>query len=437
MREIKTIEKHNLKVLGIIVRVARVKMGYSLRDLAKLANISHTLISNFEKGLLTPHKETISDIFKILHLNFYDDPEISIKFKALYDKAFKHILYHEYVDAEKIILEIEKDKEIYENSVEVINYAIIQCLFYSISNIYFEDFYSYLEHYEVVLDFFSPNQQQLYYFIKGLDFINKEQFSEARFFLEKALNIGDTKLDILVKDYYVIGLSKSNKFVDARIYANEAIKEFESQTNYVRAMRLRTRIAYDFYRINKYKESKELYKLVLDYAIKYKIRVLENRCNCRLALISVVENKREKVKEYLAKVDPNFNRLYHYIKFDILSNDRDEEEFLKTYNKYMGLKWVKNSEKTILFFECIYMRFDAKFMDKIKYESNLKRLVDLGMRADDAEMIEVSSNMLANFYKEERKYKQAYEASKRLLHYLKNGIKNSEYDMDRIIKVYK
>jgi transcriptional regulator with XRE-family HTH domain len=93
MDDFKSIEKHNLKVLGVIVRVNRMKLGYSLRDLAQLTNISHTLISNFEKGQLTPHNDTIKDIFRVLKLSFYDDPKISIKFNKLYKKAFKHIVF--------------------------------------------------------------------------------------------------------------------------------------------------------------------------------------------------------------------------------------------------------------------------------------------------------------------------------------------------------
>ena len=73
---------------------------------------------------------------------------------------------------------------------------------------------------------------------------------------------------------------------------------------------------------------------------------------------------------------------------------------------------------------------------KIKYESNLKRLINLGLNADDAEMIEVSSNLLSNYYKKERKYKQAYEVSQRLLNYLTNGIEDTEYDVNKIMVVY-
>ncbi len=437
MTDFNMLEKENLKVLGVIVRVNRVKLGYSLRDLAKLTNISHTLISNFEKGKLIPHSETIKDIFRILDLHFYDDHEISVKFKALYQRTFKHILFHEYGEAKEIILEIEKDQEIYESSVEVINFAIIVCLYYTISNVYFKDIERYINQYKIVLDFFTPNQRQLYFFIKGLDFINKEQFLDARENFEVALSLGDSELDLLIKDYYVIGLSKSNKFVDSNKYAVEAMAEFERQTNYVRAMRLRTRIAYDYYRINKFEESEKLYKEVLEYSIKYGIEVLENRCYVRLALLAVIKDDRAEIKEYMDKVVPHFNKLYHYIRFDIATYEHDDDKFEKLYEEYINLNWVKNSEKATLFFRSIYMRYSEENMDKVEYEKNLKKLIELGLKADDGEMIEISSKMLMNFYKQERKYKQGFEVSQKLLHYLENGVKSSKYDVSRVITVYK
>ncbi len=436
MTEKLKLEKQNLKVLGIIVRVNRVKMGYSLRDLAKLANVSHTSISNFEKGIITPHNDTISYIFKILDLKFYTDPQISIKFKTLYDQAFEYILFHDYEAAEKVIKEIEKDKKIYEYSVEVINYAIIQCLYYAISNVYFKEFDFYLKKYEVVLDFFSPSQKQLYFFIKGLDYINNEQFADARNNFERALRTGDSKLDVLIKDYYVIGLSKSNKFVDARLYADEGIEEFESQTNYIRAMRLRTRIAYDYYRINKFDESEKLYKQVLAYSIKYNVKPLEHRCNCRLALLSLIKGDREELKKYLNKVPKHYNKLYYYLKLDIAAHERDDQAFNALYHEYMALNWLEGSPKTKLFFECIYMRYKKSNMNKLKYEENLNTLIELGLKADDTEMVETATNMLTTFYKNERKYKQAFETSQKFLHYLKNGIRKSEYQLNRITMVY-
>jgi len=437
MSDFKTLEKHNLKVLGVIVRVKRMKLGYSLRDLAQLTNISHTLISNFEKGQLTPHSDTIKDIFRVLNLSFIDDPEISINFKKLYKKAFKHILFYEYDEAGKIMKEIENDKKIYENSPEVINYAIIQCLYYSISDIYFEQIDTLFSQYEVALGFFSDKQRQLFYFIKGLDYINKESFAEARYHFEKALSVGDPKLNLLINEYYIIALSKANKFVDARLIAEECISKFESKINYVRAMRLRTRIAYDYTRMKMYPQAEKLYKEVLEYSMKYNIKDLVNRCNTRLSLQSIKRGDFIKAEEYIKKVTPNSNKLYHYIMFDIVFNKKNDEEFIELYNEYISLDWVLKSQKAKLFFELIKMRYDEKYLDKKRYESNLKKLSILGLKSDDGEMIEVVCNMQIDFFTKERKYKQALEASVTLLHYIKNGVEDNRLDSNINYLVYK
>ena len=54
-----TVDKKNYIVLGILIRSSRINQGYSLRDLAELTKISHTLISNIEKGKLIPTEDTL------------------------------------------------------------------------------------------------------------------------------------------------------------------------------------------------------------------------------------------------------------------------------------------------------------------------------------------------------------------------------------------
>lgn len=437
MKQMDLLENNNLKVLGMIVRVKRNKMGYSLRDLAQLTNISHTLISNFEQGKLVPNQETIKDIFKELDLEFHTDIEISKQFEVLYHQAFKHILYYEYGEAQKIIDQIDQNLNVYENSVEAVNVAIIRCLFFAISNIYFADFDRILAQYEIVLNYLSPSQKQLFYFIKGLDFVNKEYYYDARINFELALSMGDKELDFLIKEYYVISLSKANKYVDAGIVARECITHFEEQTNYIRAMRLRTRIAYDLFRINKFEESRELYLKVLGFAKRYQVQDLMDRCHTRLSLLSMLKSDYQMAEYYLDKVTVGYNRLYHYLKFDIVFHKQNDEEALALYEKYINLDWVQGSLKTKLFFELILMRYDQKYMDKTKFEDNLIQLISMGHQADDGEMIEVSCNMLSTFYQKERRYKAAYEISQTLLNYNKNGILHSEYDPSSVTRFYK
>lgn len=429
-------ENQNLKVLGILVRVKRNQLGYSLRDLAQLANISHTLISNFEQGKLVPHQETIEDLVEVLGITYHTDPSISEEVTRLYNQAFHHIVLYEYEDAKRIIDQIEQQLDVYENSIEAVNVAIIRCLFYAISNMFFEEFDQILAQYEVVLDFLTDSQKQLFYFIKGLNFVNKEYYYDARQCFETALTIGNDELDLLIQEYYVITLSKSNKYVDARIIAEEAIVQFEKQTNYVRAMRLRTRIAYDLYRINLFEEAEAIYHMVLPFAQKFQVQDLMDRCHTRLSLLHFIKQDYEQSKVHLDQVTPGYNRLWYYLQFDLAFAHHDVEAVNRLYHQFVKLDWVQRSEKTTLFFELIPMRIDAGRMDKQKFEQNLIRLVELGHQSDDGEMIEAACTMLSKFYKNERKYKAALNVLQMLLDYNKNGIVPSKYNSERLFKIY-
>jgi transcriptional regulator with XRE-family HTH domain len=430
-------EIRNLKVLGMIVRVNRVKMGYSLRDLAKLTNISHSLISNFEQGKLVPHNETIRDIFRVLNIEYYDDPEIIIQFRELRDKVFYHILFYEYEQAELIIGQLKSAEDIYLNSPSSINYDLILGLYNAIINIHYVDFERQLKHYEVILDFFTDKQKQMYFFVRGLYYLNQENYRLAKIDFQYALSIGDRFKDILIKEYYIMALSKSNRVIDAGMLARATIEEFELQANYVRAMRTRLIMAYDLYRLHKFEEALELYNQIIEFAKKYRTEELLDECYTRLSHLSIIKGEYEQAEEYFNKVSMKNNRISYYIKFDLVFNKRNDEDSLALYQEYINLDWVQHSPKTKRFFELILMRYDDKYMDTKKFEKNLVELIQIGYDHDDGELIDVASNMLATHYKKERKYKQAYEILDNLLHYNKYGSESSDYNPDRVLRFYK
>ena len=219
-----------------------------------------------------------------------------------------------------------------------------------------------------------------------------------------------------------MALSKSNKFVDARIIAEECIREYEQQTNYVRAMRLRTRIAHDYIRMLKFEDAKKVYNYVYDFAIKYNVQDLQNRCNTRMAMISVFEKEYELAEEYLNKVTPVYAKIYYYIKYDIIVHRGNEEELINYYNNLMKIDWVEKHTKSKNFFKLILMRSNDKYMVKKEFVLLLKEQIKIALISDDSEMLEVASKFLLRFYKSERQYKKGLEVSQVYLHYLRYGI---------------
>ena len=94
----------NYDNIGNLIKNARIEKGYSARELAKLCDISHTEISNIEKGLrVRPAVLTLKAFEKYLGLDFkllakavgysdetieYGDNDIIVSFER-YDKKLK------------------------------------------------------------------------------------------------------------------------------------------------------------------------------------------------------------------------------------------------------------------------------------------------------------------------------------------------------------
>lgn len=94
----------NYDNIGNLIKKARIEKGYSARELAKLCDISHTEISNIEKGLrVRPAVLTLKAFEKYLGLDFkllakavgysdetieYGDNDIIVSFER-YDKKLK------------------------------------------------------------------------------------------------------------------------------------------------------------------------------------------------------------------------------------------------------------------------------------------------------------------------------------------------------------
>ena len=408
------INKMNISVLGILIRVARMKQGYSLRNLATLTNISHTLISNIEKGKQPPSEATLTDIFSVLKLKLYTEPEIKTEMTYFYKEIFSRIVNHHYIEASNLIAEMEKKGHIYENSFEVVNYIVIRCLYYTITNIKLDVKEKTISQYEKVIEFFTLEQKQLFYFIKGLNYLNKEYFIMASDNFEIALSITDKEINPVIKEYLVQAYIGQYRITDSVALANAAIEEFEEKTVYVRAMKCRMLIAKIYVFILKLDKAQILVDYVDSFTKQFNIAVLTNECHILKSAIAFYNKDYllavEELEEYTDQearelILPRF-RIYLMNKddrlldfyYDVMENKKD----LLTINKYLLIKvlmmWVNKD-----------VRVDKEYID------SLNQLSELSINSNDQEYIGLSHNLLIDYYRENRKYKKALEIADELL----------------------
>lgn len=410
-------DKANYKVLGILIRSKRISDGYSLRDLASLTNISHTLIANIEKGKQIPALETLSEIFRVLKMNFYDDPMLISEFRELSALLYNQLFFQDYEDASKTIALLEAKEEMYLFSSEVVNYMLVKCLYYTMTNTPITQLRETLKHYEKFIDFFSDYQKQIYYFIDGLDMLNQEHYNKATNIFYKAATLGDREKDVFIKEYNVISLVRQYKFIDAYRIGQEIVKEFENRTIYIRAMKTKLQIARVFYHIKKNAEVLKITEYVKNFASKYHIDELTEECLMLEAGVAIRLKDYQKANELMEYMPDPESIPTVIFKFKIALFENDYSKLEEYYLKVLSFDSVKNNRKIWLYINVQAMNRLPKYYNKEVYLKYVLELTKMSSQNNDQDILEISYTYLIRYYQEERMYKKAMEAANELLFY--------------------
>jgi transcriptional regulator with XRE-family HTH domain len=423
MIEIKNIQD-NIKVIGILIRSNRISQGYSLRDLGDLTNISHTLISNIEKGKQVPSLDTLKDILKALKLNFYDDEDLRKEFK---DKEFEiyGLLYNQdYDQAKQMIAPLLEQESKYLFSLEVVNYILLKHFYCAITNIHNEEDEIRFNHYEKVFDFFSETQKQMFYFIQGLIHLNNERYNKATTQFNFALSLGNKAIDVFIHEYNIISLVRQYKFIDAYKASEIVIKEFENRTIYIRAMKTKLQVARIYYHIAKNNETIELANYVERFARKFQIDELLEECIMLKAAIEIRNRNFDKAITLLDNMPDPTSISSVLLRFKVAFVKEDKEEILSYYKEISNLPHVKSHKKVWYYIQIQAMSKVESLYEEDKYIENIEYLTKLATTNNDQEMIGLSYNYLIMHYHEKRKYKKALELAETLLHFKKIRIEN-------------
>lgn len=411
----KRVDKKNYIVLGILIRSSRIDQGFSLRDLAKLTNVSHTLISNIETGKQIPAENTLADIFSALKLKYYDSPDLINRFSEYYDQITNHLFNHEYEEVIPLMNGLMMNEDIYIHSAQVVNYVILKLLFHTITNTYSTDTDSLINHYIKMVEFYSEEQKQLLYFVKGLNHLNNEHYNKATEYFEKALSVGTEQLDVFINEYNISSLIRQYKFIDAMKAATIVIKELEDRTIYIRAMGVKLQVARIYYHIQKNEEVEKLVNFVHQFAMKFQILELIDECALLRAAVAIRLREFERAAKLVDTMPHQRGISAVLLKFKIAYEKNDLEEIERYYKEAIQINEIKNHEKIFNYLSIQTMSKVESLYDKKVYFKYISRLCEIASGNDDQEMISIGHNYLIMYYHEERRYKKALEISERLL----------------------
>lgn len=401
-------DKSNQIVLGILIRTTRIEKGYSLRQLAGITNISHTLISNIETGKQVASETTLADIFKALDLKIYKNKLIHEEMFYFYNEIFKMLFGYEYDKAHELVKKMEGNAHIYEYSYEVINFNIIRCLYYTLTNTLHPDKERVLKKYESIIGFLNDYQQQMFYFILGLDALNNELYKDATINFDKALTMGNERADVLIKEYNIRSLIRQYKFTDTMSLCHEAIEEYEKRTEYIRAMRVRLSIVRVYLHIMKLSEVEKLTEYVERFARKMNIQSLVDQC---CVIKSTSHFYRKNYKEAALSLNKHENQHTQWLIlpwfriYTMLRDDRIHEY----YHQVVLKRQSEITRKKFLLMKVLYAWHFPEFRNEEEYLPSIVELVEEGKRSMDQEVITLSHNLYIIYYKEKHRYKKALE----------------------------
>jgi len=413
--------KNHLNVLGILIRTTRIQKGYSLRDLAEITNISHTLISNIEKGKQTPSEATLSDIFSALDLSYFEDPELSSEMSYYYKTIMTNIINHDYEQASELVQKMVEKEDVYTNSPELLSYLIVKLLYYSLNDMYVEDRDELIVQYEQVYEFLTDEQKQMFCFIRGIDLLNEDHYVQATQYFDEAITLGNSDWDSIIKEYNVRSLIRQYKFTDANAQAREAIEDLEKRTIYLRAMKCRLLITRVYLQIMNFDKVSELVQYVELFAEKFNVTVLTDECKVlRSWMYYLQEEYQEAVKLLDSCTNPSSDSLI-LPRFRLYLMSKDER-LTSYYKMIMETKENTLTRKKYLLIRVLMMWKNTEVRDDESYLECLTELKELSVKIKDQENIALTHNLLILFYKEKKRYKRALEVAEEFLQEKKIGL---------------
>ncbi len=415
MKENITVKNGNLKVLGLVIRSKRIEKGLSLRDMSAITLVSHSLISNIEKGIQTPNKETLKSIMENLDLRFYNDPAMMDEMTNLSRRFLSLLENNEYEQAKVVYNKIIEKEDIYLYSPQLVNYILVKYLFIAMTNVQDTDIDDMLSHYKGMLEFFTELQQQAYYFIEGLNHLNNERYNKSLSSFTIATNRGDKYYDVYIKEYMVISMVRQFKFMDSFRIANEIITEFEKRTIYYRAMKVKLQLARVNLVIMKFDDMRTILDQVYNFASKFEVMSLLEEVLLLRAAIEIKLNNLEEAENYISQMPYQKSISSALLRFRIAYIRNQPLEIEKLYLKVMKYPEVKNHYKLPGYFTVLTMYKVPSLMDEDKYLESLTKMVDDAVENNDQEIIGLGFNYLFEYYSSKRQYKKATDVAKEFL----------------------
>ena len=411
MLDANTINRVFRSDFGMMVRIHRTLKNMTLRQLADIAGLSHTMLNKIELGQSAVTDSSLQRISQALNCKFLYNESIATKFetdkRTIHDAVYQGSLALSIETMERI----DTQKDYHMLAPSIVEYMIIVVAMYNYPRFSKRDIADrYLRVLEKSLPLMTLKQQQYFYMYAGAFHYYSHDLERALTYFETAFEMRETSSRAALINYSrAMVSSELYKVHRADTYYTLALQGFERSNTMTRAMACRLFKAVN--RIKIYDFEPFLYEApnIIRYAEQTMSRQLRNSTYHYETIVHVLKAHFAKALDVAEAVDKKDEELYFYQAYAALRLNRKPR-----FNKIL-----KHAEQhAITDDNAAYAKPGLTFLHAVSnpqayenktYQMALKTYFDVTVLRRDYLRTQLVYEYLNRHLVNTRQYKQAFE----------------------------
>ena len=409
-----------LNAFAAYVKIARLRHGYSLRELAKHTNLSHTFLNRIEHASTSLTEESYRKIYKAFNQKLTYSIEHESYLEQQKHRFHDALFYNDDELVESIHEQLKKHEDYYMNSLDIIDYLLCMQGFAYMRNVQFQEHVTLYDEYLLSIQGrLSKTQEAMFFMYRGLSRYSYGERSESLNDLLNAIEI-TTDRKILALSSIIIGRIYSDQYnlYKAEQYLSQARYLYDTFNHFMTSVFIQTYQAINQLKLHRFEGLEETFENLLEYENHPKFEPIKRTIIIHYLLFMLLHGKFESVlsiSEY-SKDDLQHRFYYalaaHHLKVTLNQNDYQNILTKKVRKELLiyqyGLDFILdlNLRQTI----------DDKLFDKVKL------FFDQAIEEKHYLEAQLGFPYMVNYYIDSRQYKKAHQLNLTMM-YLMSGEK--------------
>ncbi|MEK5067824.1 helix-turn-helix domain-containing protein [Sporosarcina sp. FSL K6-1508] len=250
--------------IGSIVKYYRLRNGLTQAELSNgICSISH--LSKIESNKYSPHKETLEELFKKMHIEWEKEVVGYKKFEEKLSRFISHSVYYDFESMETLYKEL-KENEDYLQSTDLVNkYELYKLRYY----LYKRDTSQAKRQHQLVEKLsptFNDYERIVAKVISIMFYISIGEDERAEQLFAKIEENAERIPKLLEGEYFYQRawlLHKKTQYGKSSYYAEMAVDHFQEDCNYIRLMHGQMLLAINFTNRDFYLQAEKLFTILM------------------------------------------------------------------------------------------------------------------------------------------------------------------------------